>query len=210
MNANMTANGKAPRKQLSDQLDRLDSIIDALSEGLNGAVCDAARDGTKSAVREVLVELLTNPETRGLLRQVVVQDMPTEPVPAAAIPPEPASPPASDRPSWWARAKSAVGQAATTVTGKVKAAVAAVGQAVSTATNFVRRQVTSAARVLGRTRLGRAAVVVVLAVGAAVALGAIRGRAIAAAVTAVVMQTWDRIVRTVSNLRGWTPSLARC
>ena len=210
MNVNATANGKAPRKQLSDQLDRLDSIIDALSEGLNGAVCDAARDGTKSAVREVLVELLTNPETRGLLRQVVVQDMPTEPAPAAAIPPEPASPPAADRPSWWARAKSAVGQAATTVTGKVKAAVAAVGQAVSTATNFVRRQVTSAARVLGRTRLGRAAVVVVLAVGAAVALGAIRGRAIAAAVTAVAIRVSDRIVRTVSNVRGWTPALARC
>ena len=37
-----TKNG-APRKQLSDQIDRLDGVIDALDEGLKGAVADAVR-----------------------------------------------------------------------------------------------------------------------------------------------------------------------
>ena len=49
----MTAsNHKLPRKQLADQLDRLDGILDALSEGLNGAVADAAREGTRLAVKD--------------------------------------------------------------------------------------------------------------------------------------------------------------
>ncbi|MCE9562625.1 MAG: hypothetical protein K8U57_11300 [Planctomycetes bacterium] len=34
MAATATMNGKPQRKQLADQLDRLDSIIDALAEGL--------------------------------------------------------------------------------------------------------------------------------------------------------------------------------
>ena len=33
-----TANGRPQRKQLSDQLDRLDAILDVLAEGLPGAV----------------------------------------------------------------------------------------------------------------------------------------------------------------------------
>ena len=42
-----------PRRQLADQLDRMDGIIDALSDGLNEAVADAARDGARVAVREL-------------------------------------------------------------------------------------------------------------------------------------------------------------
>ena len=48
MSAPTVTNGK-PRKQLSDQLDRLDSIIDALAEGLPGAVTDACREGARAA-----------------------------------------------------------------------------------------------------------------------------------------------------------------
>ena len=51
MTATATMNGKPRRKQLADQLDRLDGIIDALAEGLNGAVADAAREGTRQAVK---------------------------------------------------------------------------------------------------------------------------------------------------------------
>lgn len=47
-------NGKPARKQLADQLDRLDSLIDCLAEGLNQAVADACRDGARAAVREGL------------------------------------------------------------------------------------------------------------------------------------------------------------
>ena len=41
---NSTApNHKPQRKQLSDQLDRFEQILDGLSEGLNDAITDAAR-----------------------------------------------------------------------------------------------------------------------------------------------------------------------
>lgn len=70
-----TLNGK-PRKQLSDQLDRLDAqmdradaILDALAEGLNGAVAEATKEGTRLAVKEAVVELLTDPDLRTALHR---------------------------------------------------------------------------------------------------------------------------------------------
>src|SRR5215212_1384505 len=61
-----------PRKQLSDQLDRLDAVIDALDEGLKGAVADAVREAVTVAVNEavqaVLVQVLTNPEMQRMMR----------------------------------------------------------------------------------------------------------------------------------------------
>ena len=56
------------RKQLSDQLDRLDQMIDTLAEALPQAVADATRKGTRAAVREALADLFTNPETLARLR----------------------------------------------------------------------------------------------------------------------------------------------
>ena len=37
------SNGKPQRKQLSEQLDRFDTMLDGLSEGLSAAIADAAR-----------------------------------------------------------------------------------------------------------------------------------------------------------------------
>jgi hypothetical protein len=69
---NATKNG-APRRQLSEQIDRLDGVIDALDEGLKGAVADAIRDAVGSSVNEavqgVLLELMTNPELQKAVRQ---------------------------------------------------------------------------------------------------------------------------------------------
>ena len=62
-----TTNGRPKRKQLSEQLDRLDGIIDVLAEGLNKAVADAAREGTRLAVKDAILEILTNPELRSLI-----------------------------------------------------------------------------------------------------------------------------------------------
>lgn len=59
-----TLNGRPQRKQLSDQLDRLDSIIDVLADGLPEAVRDAVVDGTQAALKQVLIELLADPEIR--------------------------------------------------------------------------------------------------------------------------------------------------
>jgi hypothetical protein len=65
-----TMNAK-PRKQLSDQLDRLDeqlqradAVLDALADGLNAAVADAAREGVRQAVKEAVIELLMSPDLR--------------------------------------------------------------------------------------------------------------------------------------------------
>ena len=55
MSAN-TTNGRPARKQLADQLDRLDSVIETMGSGLNAAVADACREGTRAAVREVAVQ----------------------------------------------------------------------------------------------------------------------------------------------------------
>jgi hypothetical protein len=69
----VTTNAR-PRRLLSDELDRLDdqlarhdSILDALSEGLNGAVADAARDGVQEAVMFAVINLLTDPALRAAL-----------------------------------------------------------------------------------------------------------------------------------------------
>ena len=63
-----TLNGRPPRKQLSEQLNRLDDILDTLADGLPEAVGDAVRTGVQTALQQLLVETLTNPETLALLR----------------------------------------------------------------------------------------------------------------------------------------------
>jgi hypothetical protein len=80
-------NGR-PRKQLADQLDRLDGIIDSLSDGLNqavaGAVEAAVGQAVKQAVEGVLTELVSNPTVRELLARTAT---------AAAAGPTPAESP---------------------------------------------------------------------------------------------------------------------
>ena len=117
MSATTATNGK-PRKQLADQLDRLDGIIDALAEGLNGAVADAAREGTRLAVKDAIIEIMTNPELRAML-------VPHAHVPA---PKTPDAPPEPKRPGLWSRIKAKVAaakSAAVAFATKVKAAVVA-------------------------------------------------------------------------------------
>jgi hypothetical protein len=70
-------NGKAPRKTLADQLDRLDAIIDALAAGLNETVADVVRQAVTAAVQQTLEGLaqaaLSNPD---LLRRLTEQFAP--------------------------------------------------------------------------------------------------------------------------------------
>ena len=121
--ATTTLNGKPQRKQLGDQLDRLDSIIDALAEGLPGAVADACRDGARLAVKDAIIEIISNPELRALL----------SPPPASApsgpvTPPEP-KPMPDPKPGFWKR-----------FTSRAKAATnAVVGAAVSAKESVVHR-----------------------------------------------------------------------
>ena len=78
-------NGKAPRKTLADQLDRLDAIIDALAAGLNETVADVVRQAVTAAVQQALEGLaqaaLSNPD---LLRRLTEQFAPPAAAPQAA------------------------------------------------------------------------------------------------------------------------------
>ena len=69
---NPTANGRLPRKNLSDQLDRLDRILDGLDGALAGAITEAVKDAVSTsvaeAVRVTLIEIVTNPDVIALLR----------------------------------------------------------------------------------------------------------------------------------------------
>jgi hypothetical protein len=127
MSTTMTPNnGKVQRKQLADQLDRFDAILDLMAEGLPAAVADACREGTRLAVKEAAVQLLTDPELRAMLASHVPAPVPATP----DIPPEP------KKPSIWSRlkAKFAAAKSATVaLAAKVKAAVAAKLAALTTA-----------------------------------------------------------------------------
>ena len=156
MSETATMNGKPQRKQLADQLDRLDSIIDALAEGLNGAVADACREGTRLAVKDAIVEILTNPELRAML-------VPHAAVPAAKTP---ATPPEPKKPGLWSRIKATVAaakNAAVAFAAKVRAAVAAKVAAVTTT-------VAALGAAAGEAPPVRRALTVALGVGLLVAL----------------------------------------
>src|SRR6187200_1474253 len=124
MSATTTATNGKPRKQLSDQLDRLDGILDAIAEGLPGAVTDACREGARAAVKDAIIEIVTNPELRALLA-------PAQTAPAAVVAaPELATEPPSPGP--WARIKAGLAAARDAVAARCKAArdaVAAAGTA---------------------------------------------------------------------------------
>jgi hypothetical protein len=120
MSATTTATNGKPRKQLSVQLDRLDSILDAIAEGLPGAVTDACREGARAAVKDAIIEIVTNPELRALLGPA--QPAPAAPVPVSEPVPEP------KKPGLWSRLKAKVAAARGAITGaatKAKEAVAA-------------------------------------------------------------------------------------
>jgi hypothetical protein len=81
-------NGRPPsqpphRKQLSDQLDRFDAILDGLAEGLNGAIADAAREGTRLAVKDAIVEILSNPDLKAVIHSARPIPVPDPPPPSA-------------------------------------------------------------------------------------------------------------------------------
>lgn len=81
----MTNNGRV-RKTLASQLDRLDQILDCLSDGLNEAVATAVQEAValavQQAVRAALSEVLTNPEVLALLRGAAQQSQTSQSQPA--------------------------------------------------------------------------------------------------------------------------------
>jgi hypothetical protein len=191
MTMTMIANGK-PRKQLSDQLDRMDalmerqdSILDALSEGLNEAVQDAARQGVRDAVKAAVIEMLTDSALRAELHK--------------------ATAPATDaKPTFWQRVKAKVQQVAT----RVKAATSTVRERVKKKIEAVKGVASDAAAPAWLAWRLRKVALVGLGIGlvvAAVCYAASHGFAAAisglgAATTAVAIQGVLWVRKTVRRL----------
>lgn len=124
MTATATTNGKPQRKQLSDQIDRLDGIIDALADALPEAVADACREGARQAVKDAVVEILASPELRTLITGLAAARIaPPAPAPVPAAPP---ADPGPARPGPWTRLKAACRAAKDALAGRCKAAATAV------------------------------------------------------------------------------------
>jgi hypothetical protein len=81
----MMTNSKV-RKSLSEQIDRLDTILDGLAEALNGAVADAVTQAVglavKEAVQTVLTEVLSDPALRAQLQGSAVAPIAADAYPA--------------------------------------------------------------------------------------------------------------------------------
>jgi hypothetical protein len=192
MSTTTTDNDKPRRKQLSDQLDRLDGIIDALGEGLNEAVADAAREGARLALKDAIVEIMTDATLRASLHQ--------------ATAPEPADePPPKREAGFWARLKAGAGRVVRSIRHVAAKAVTRVQREVKAVANVV----AGAARTVGG--LGawkKPAVVAGVAVAAAgfAAPGAAAGglRAIAGAAVAAAFQVGSWAHRATRAGRGWT------
>ena len=152
-------NGKPQRKQLSDQLDRLDRIIDVMVDDLPDAVATATRDGTRQAIRDVLTEVLADSDVLSRLRTTLLSVSPPPLPPTPSVEKIVATP--ASKPNRFARFKSAVRSGYQKVVEDVKAVAApvnafvartkqrvvtAISQLATTAAN-----VTTGARVLNAT-----------------------------------------------------------
>ena len=116
MTTTASRNGTPQRKQLSDQLDRLDGIIDCLADGLADAVRDAVTAGTATAVQQILLDMVNNPQTRLLLRQTLAAEpAKAAEAPASPVPASEATVPPTRTASFLARCKRSVVTAARTV-----------------------------------------------------------------------------------------------
>ncbi|MEI7687961.1 MAG: hypothetical protein WCL32_23385, partial [Planctomycetota bacterium] len=55
--------------------DRFDALLDGLAAGLNDAIADAVRDGTRLALKDAVIEILTDPTLRTKLRQAAAPEV---------------------------------------------------------------------------------------------------------------------------------------
>jgi hypothetical protein len=129
-------NGRPQRKLLAEQLDRLDQIIDGLVEGLPEAVAAAAREGTRLAVKDAILEVMTNPDLRAVFQN---------PQPSVSMQGDVAS-----KPSLWTRIKAGIAMAKAGVVERVHAVKRAAGRVCRhlTALPWKRTAVTTATVVL--------------------------------------------------------------
>ena len=89
LNGSKTA--RVSRPSLSQQIDRLDAVLDGLSDALNESVAQAVRESVgqaaREAVAEALMEALASPAVARLAK--AMQDASAAPQPVPAAPPAP-------------------------------------------------------------------------------------------------------------------------
>src|SRR5262245_12668186 len=197
MSQNNTKLNGAPRKQLSEQLDRLDGIIDALDEGLKGAVTDAVREAVAVAVQEavqaVMRELLGNPD---VLRAVAA----AEPQPATTSQQPAATTAQSSQSGILSGMRSRVSRAWNAAVAVLSFVAAWVLSAMPAAAEWVRR----ACQFVWRHRaVAGASVAVGLAVGV---LSYLSGQAVSSAALGVcgtAMSAVTFVILPFTNLWAW-------
>jgi hypothetical protein len=104
----MLNHDRVERKQLGDQIDRLDAILDGLADGLNDAVRDATKQAARTAVHEVMIEILSNPETISMLRELIAPAV--NPIHQQFVDLAPAPQPVVQKPSFFSRIKQGLTQ----------------------------------------------------------------------------------------------------
>jgi hypothetical protein len=167
MTATIIPNAR-PRKQLADQLDRMDGILDGLSDALNSAVSDAARQGMRLALKDAIIEMLTDATLRAKLHQ--------------ATAPERTEEEKSQASGFWPRLKAGADsamQAVAEATSKATAAVVASAKAAS-------QTVVDGARALRKMGSMKRLILLGVGVGATLGLGSLLApHAVAAGLTGV-------------------------
>ena len=166
-------------------MERADTILDALSEGLNGAVADATREGTRAAVKDAVIELLTDPVLRAALHRA-------------------SAPPAAARPSVWAKLRAR----ASDLAARTRAAGLAAAAALAARAPAVRRGLATTAGYAKLAWQVKKVVLIGLGVGAAVAAVSYLGgqhlaaalSGVGAAVTTVAVRAGLWVRRTIGRL----------
>ena len=168
-------NGRAERKSLAQQIDRLDLILDGLADGLNEAVAEAVKQAVAVAVEAALRELVSSAELRRRLHP--------EPAPRPGVLRRAAAAlgrgAASAARGCWSCAATLAGQCraktAQAVAALCEGRVVMVGHARRGLSAFARRVWQAGLVALSVARRFRGALLIALAVGTLVGLGCYLG-----------------------------------
>ncbi|MBP3956873.1 hypothetical protein J8F10_16500 [Gemmata sp. G18] len=177
----------ARRKQLAEQLDRFDAILDGLAEGLTAVVTDACREGTQRAVRDAILGALRDPVVRALVAPEAPAPAPNRPARRRRIP----NPLAGLR-AWGRRATSAAAARTARFVRANRAAVA------------VLESGTGRPLGLGRAVPSAGAIGLVIGLGCRFAPPELVAALAGAGTTALVLGAgvWYRLVRAARNTTG--------